>query len=190
MSVAHNILSQKRNRGNNMSDFLSSAKNFVNSAVSRTSWEAQKQLRVRNKQSEIDKLVEQRQRLMDELGQVTLNLYQQGSLTDTQLSRICAGVFELDHDLRSRETQMQEVKNEPYPTDQLAPDPMVNYGPPSSATPPPPPSGAGAPPPSGAGAPPPSGTGASNAQPQHCPHCGSTLRTNSLSCRSCGSKVM
>ena len=30
-----------------MSDFMESAKNFVNAAVSRTSWEAQKQLRLR-----------------------------------------------------------------------------------------------------------------------------------------------
>lgn len=168
-----------------MSDFLSSAKNFVNSAVSRTSWEAQKQLRIRNKQSEIDKLLEQRQHLMEELGQVALNLYQQGSLTDTQLSRICAGVFELDHDLRTRETQMQDVKNEGYPADELAPDPMVNYAPPTSATPPPPP-----PPNNGFGAQQPSGAGTSNAYPQNCPHCGSALRSNSLYCRSCGSKVM
>ena len=47
-----------------MSDFLESAKSFVNSAVSRTGWEAQKQLRVRNKQSEIDKLLQQRQQLL------------------------------------------------------------------------------------------------------------------------------
>lgn len=169
-----------------MSDFLSSAKNFVNSAVSRTSWEAQKQLRVRNKQGEIDKLIEQRHQLMDELGLVAMNLYQQGSLTDTQLSRICAGIFELDHDLRTREQQMQEVKNEAYPVDQFAPDPTVNYAPPSSATPPPPPqnSGFGAQQPAGAGA------GTPNAHPQNCPHCGSTLRSNSLYCRNCGSKVM
>ena len=169
-----------------MSDFLSSAKNFVNSAVSRTSWEAQKQLRVRNKQSEIDKLVEQRQHLMEELGQVAMNLYQQGSLTDTQLSRICAGIFELDHDLRTREQQMEEVKNEGYPVDQFAPEPTVNYAPPSSAAPPPPPpnNGFGAQQPAGAG------SGAPNAHPQNCPHCGSTLRSNSLYCRSCGSKVI
>ena len=52
-----------------MADFVESAKNFVSSAVSRTSWEAQKQLRVRGKQNEIDKLMDQRRQLLDELGQ-------------------------------------------------------------------------------------------------------------------------
>jgi hypothetical protein len=188
MSSAHIYRSaQKATGGKYMSDFLSSAKNFVNSAVSRTSWEAQKQLRVRNKQSEIDKLVEQRQQLMDELGQVAMNLYQQGALTDTQLSRICAGIFELDHDLRTREQQIQEVKNEGYPIDQYAPEPTVNYAPPSSATPP---SSAPPPPPNSFGTQQPTGSGTSNAHPQNCPHCGSILRSNSLYCRSCGSKVM
>jgi hypothetical protein len=173
-----------------MSDFLSSAKNFVNSAVSRTGWEAQKQLRVRNKQSEIDKLVEQRQRLMDELGQVAMNLYQQGGLTDTQLSRICASIFELDHDLRTREAQAQEVRDEVYPADQFAPAPTMNYAPPAptTATPPPPPTSGPQPinaqQPAG-----PTGSGTPNAQTPLCPHCGSILRSNSLYCRGCGAKV-
>lgn len=166
-----------------MSDFLSSAKNFVNSAVSRTSWEAQKQLRVRNKQSEIDKLLEQRQHLMEELGQVAMNLYQQGSLTDSQLSRLCASIFELDHDLRSRETQLQEAKNEAYPADQFAPGPTMNYAPPT---------------PSNTQAPPPNiNYGQSQSAPnsgldtqgQRCPQCGNPLRANALYCRSCGAKL-
>ncbi len=61
-----------------MSDFMESAKNLFNTAVNRTSWETQKQLRLRSKQTEIDKLMEQRRQLMDELGQVAMNLYQQG----------------------------------------------------------------------------------------------------------------
>ncbi len=64
-----------------MSDFVESAKNMVSSAVSRTSWQAQKQLRVRSKQTEIDKLFEQRQQLLDELAEVAMNLYQQNKLT-------------------------------------------------------------------------------------------------------------
>src|SRR5579875_2713682 len=98
-----------------MSDFFDSAKNFVNSAVSRTSWEAQKQLRLRSKQGEIDKLLEQRGQLVNELSQTAMSLYQQGVLTDQQLSRLCASIFELDHDLRTHETQIQEIRNEPYP---------------------------------------------------------------------------
>jgi hypothetical protein len=180
-----------------MSDFLSSAKNFVNSAMSRTGWEAQKQLRVRNKQSEIDKLVEQRQHLMDELGQIAMNLYQQGGLTDTQLSRICASIFELDHDLRTREAQAQEIKDEAYPADQFTPGPTMNYAPPASSTgtPPPPPPNSGPQPVNSfnaqqpAGPAPTPGPGPSNAQQQLCPHCGSVLRSNSLYCRGCGSKV-
>ncbi len=58
-----------------MADFLESAKSMVNAAVSRTSWEAQKQMRVRSKQTEIDKLLAQRQQLLDELGQIAMNLY-------------------------------------------------------------------------------------------------------------------
>src|ERR1700730_8654390 len=110
-----------------MSDFVESAKNFVNAAVSRTSWEAQKQLRVRSKQSEIDKLLEQRQQLLQELSQVAMTLYQQGTLTDSQLSRLCASIFELDHDVKKRETQMQDIKQEGYPADQFAPNPTTNY---------------------------------------------------------------
>ena len=94
-----------------MADFLESAKSMVNAAVSRTSWEAQKQLRVRSKQSEIDKLLEQRQQLLDELGQVAMNLYQQGRLSDQQLSRLCASIQELDHDVQNREGQLQQTKS-------------------------------------------------------------------------------
>ncbi|GCE27982.1 hypothetical protein KDA_34660 [Dictyobacter alpinus] len=177
-----------------MSDFLSSAKNFVNSAVSRTSWEAQKQMRVRSKQTEIDKLLEQRHQLMDELGQVAMNLYQQGSLSDSQLSRLCASIFELDHDLRSRETQLQDAKNEAYPADQFGPEPTMNYAPPTPS------SNASAPgnPPNNnynnanaGGYVPPTSTpnAAPDAQSQRCPHCGNPLRPNALYCRNCGTKL-
>jgi|SRR5438876_4073600 len=164
-----------------MSDFMESAKNLFNTAVNRTTWETQKQLRVRSKQTEIDKLMEQRHQLMDELGLVAMNLYQQGALTDSQLSRLCASIFELDHDAKKRETQLQELKNEPYPADQLGPAPTTNYAPP----PPPPPSsftpGAGA----TAGAGPAAGTAGASS----CPNCGNPLRPNALYCRSCGAKL-
>src|SRR6185312_1413802 len=152
-----------------MSDFVESAKNFVNAAVSRTSWEAQKQLRVRGKQGEIEKLVAQRQQLLNELTQVVMNLYQEGALTDMQLSRLCASILELDHDARNRETQLQEIKNETYPVDQFAPGPTMNYAPPPISPAP--------------SSPPP--TYAANANPQPapsaqspCPHCGNLLRPN------------
>ncbi|HZR39641.1 MAG TPA: zinc ribbon domain-containing protein [Ktedonobacteraceae bacterium] len=174
-----------------MSDFLESAKSFVNAAMSRTGWEAQKQIRVRNKQTEIDKLVEQRRQLMDELGQVAMTLYQQGKLTDAQLSRLCASVFELDHDLKNRETQLQEIKNEAYPVDQFGPNPTTNYAPPpfssSASTPPPPPGGARPQPGPQAG---PQGGPQTGPQAQQlCPQCGGIVRPNSLYCRNCGAKV-
>ncbi|GCF11953.1 zinc ribbon domain-containing protein [Dictyobacter arantiisoli] len=185
-----------------MSDFLSSAKNFVNSAVSRTGWEAQKQLRVRNKQSEIDKLIEQRQHLMDEMGQVAMTLYQQGALTDTQLSRICASIFELDHDLRAREMQLQEVKNETYPADQFTPGPTMNYTPPApnsnNAQPQQPAYGNPQQPPQPVYGNPqptytqqPAGAAGHAPDPQatiHCTQCGNPLRPNALYCRNCGAK--
>ncbi len=160
-----------------MSDFVESAKNFVSSAVSRTSWEAQKQLRVRSKQSELDKLWEQRQKLLNDLGQVAMNLYQQGALTDAQLSRLCASMLELDHDARNREAQLQEVKNETYPADQFAPSPTTNYTPPPTSQ-------QGAPFSSSQS----SMSSAAN-QMQPCPHCGQPVRANALYCRSCGSKL-
>ncbi|GER89395.1 zinc ribbon domain-containing protein [Dictyobacter vulcani] len=169
-----------------MSDFLSSAKNFVNSAVSRTGWEAQKQMRVRSKQTEIDKLLEQRQQLMDELGQVAMNLYQQGSLSDSQLSRLCASIFELDHDMRTRETQLQEVKNEAYPVDQLGPEPTMNYAPPPSSSNA---STSGNPANTNASYVAPTPNAAPDAQTQRCPQCGNPLRPNALYCRSCGAKL-
>ncbi len=165
-----------------MADFMESAKNLFNTAVSRTSWEAQKQLRVHSKQSEIDKLMEQRRQLMEELGQVAMNLYQQGALTDSQLGRLCASIFELDHDAKKREAQLQEIKNEPYPADQLGPAPTMNYAPPTSTPPP------ATPPP-----PPPSTTSnagqSAGTQASRCPNCGSPLRPNALYCRNCGAKL-
>jgi ribosomal protein L40E len=153
-----------------MADFLESAKSMVSAAVSRTSWEAQKQLRVRSKQGEIDKLLEQRQQLLDELGQVAMNLYQQGRLTDQQLSRLCASIQELDHDVQNREVQLQQVKSEVYPASQFAPSSTPDYTPPVSSSPASQASNAGA-------------------QPQLCPTCGSTIRPNALYCRSCGTKL-
>lgn len=158
-----------------MSDFVESAKNFMSSAVSRTSWEAQKQLRVRSKQSELDKLWEQRQQLLNELGNIAMNLYQQGSLTDAQLSRLCANIQELDHDARTRETQLQEIKSEGYPAEQFAPSATTNYAPPSTSQP------------VTQAAPPPAPSAAAQMQP--CPHCGQPVRVNALYCRSCGSKL-
>jgi hypothetical protein len=156
-----------------MSDFLESAKNFVNSAVSRTSWEAQKQLRVRSKQSEVDKLLEQRQKLLDEIALGAMNLYQQGVITDAQLSRLCASVLELDYDVKSREEQLQEMKNELYPADQFMPSVTPNYTPPPVSSEAPAHTQAG---------PVPQGY-------QLCPHCGSQIRLNALYCRSCGAKL-
>lgn len=162
-----------------MSDFVESAKNFMNTAVSRTSWEAQKQLRLRGKQTELDKLWEQRQKLLDELGNVAMNLYQQGVLTDSQLSRLCASIQELDSDARKRETQLQEIKNEGYPADQFAPAPTTDYTPPTSQ-----PASQAAP----TTRPQPQAPNAA-AQMQPCPHCGQPVRTNALYCRNCGSKL-
>lgn len=164
-----------------MSDFVESAKHFVNAAVSRTSWEAQKQLRVRGKQSEIDKLMAQRRQLLEDMAEITMKLYQQGALTDPQLSRLCASVFELDNDVKNREGQLQEIKSEVYPSAQNEPAPTPSYTPPTPASPPP---AASKRPGPGAGA----GTGAAP-QSQVCPTCGSALRRNALYCRSCGTKL-
>src|SRR5258708_14125301 len=113
-----------------MADFLESARNMVNAAVSRTSWEAQKQLRVRGKQGEIDKLLEQRQHFLDELAQIAMDLYQQGRLSDLQLSRLCASIQELDHDVQNREIQLQEIKSEAYPANQFVPRANPHHTPP------------------------------------------------------------
>jgi hypothetical protein len=157
-----------------MSDFVESAKNFVNAAVSRTGWEAQKQLRVRSKQGELDKLFEQRQKLLNELGLIAINLYQQGALPDPQMARLCASIIELDTDARNREAQLQEIKSEAYPADQFAPTPTTNYTPPPVS-----PTPAASPPPTSGAAP----------QGQQCPNCGNLVRPNSLYCRSCGTKL-
>lgn len=165
-----------------MSDFMESAKNFMNTAVSRTSWEAQKQLRVRSKQSELDKLFEQRKQLLNDLGNVAMTLYQQGKLTDAQLSRLCASIMELDQDARTRETQLQEIKSEPYPTDQFAPAPTANYTPPTTQP--------GQSPQPAQPYQPPQPVNTPNAQQmQPCPNCGQPVRTNALYCRNCGAKL-
>jgi uncharacterized protein YdcH (DUF465 family) len=160
-----------------MADFVESAKNFVSAAVSRTSWEAQKQMRVRGKQGEIDKLLDQRRQLLDEVGQVVMNLYLQGALSDPQLSRLCASIMELDHDVKNREGQLQEVKKEVYTADQAVPTP--DYTPPPFT----PPSSSAT---SQSSQPPRPGP-----QPQSlmCPTCGNPVRPNSLYCRSCGTRL-
>jgi len=155
-----------------MADFVESAKNIVSAAVGRTSWEAQKQMRVRGKQGEIDKLLEQRHKLLDELAQIAMSQYQQGTLADPQLSRICAGIMELDYDVKNREVQLQEVKKEAYSGNQAAPGPTPDYTPPPFT------------PPASQQA-----KGGSNLQTSICPTCGSTVRSNSLYCRSCGTKL-
>jgi zinc ribbon protein len=167
-----------------MADFVENAKNMVSAAVSRTSWQAQKQLRVRGKQGEIDQLMDQRQQLLDELAKVAMDLYQQGRLTDAQLSRLCASIQELDHDMQNRQAQLAEIKSEMYIANQFAPSATTNYAPPPVSSNP------GAPP-----APPHSAptytAPASNAQAkaQLCPNCGNPLRPNALYCRSCGAKL-
>ncbi|HZS78894.1 MAG TPA: zinc ribbon domain-containing protein [Ktedonobacteraceae bacterium] len=159
-----------------MSDFVESAKNMVSAAVSRTSWQAQKQLRVRAKQGEIDQLLEQRQKLLDELAHIAMDLYQQGRLTDQQLARLCASIQELDHDVQNREMQLQEIKNETYNATQFAPGTTANYTPPPVS---PNPSFSNQPGNAPGAAP----------QSQICPNCGSTVRANALYCRSCGAKL-
>lgn len=168
-----------------MSDFMESAKNFVNSVASRTGWEAQKQMRVRNKQTELEKLLEQRRKLLDELGQTALTLYQQGALTDAQMSRTCAGILELDHDVNKRDTELQEIKNEVYPAEQFAPKPTADYTPPPVSPNSPPPASAPSsftPPANAAGS-------ASGGATVPCPKCGSLVRPNALYCRGCGAKL-
>jgi zinc-ribbon domain len=156
-----------------MADFVESAKNFVSAAVSRTSWEAQKQMRVRGKQGEIDKLLDQRRQLLDELGQIAMNLYLQGALTDSQLSRICASIMELDHGVKDQEAQLQEIKKEAYSAaDQPASTSTPDYSPPSSSSSPGPRSSQ------------PAGPGL-----QSCPTCGNPVRSNALYCRNCGTKL-
>ena len=161
-----------------MADFVESARNFVNAAVSRTSWEAQKQMRVRGKQGEIDKLLDQRRQLLDEVGQVVMNLYLQGALSDPQLSRLCSSIMELDHDVKNREGQLQEIKKEIYTADQAAPTP--DYTPPPFT----PPSQSSQ---SSQSSRPP-GPGPQT-QSQTCPTCGNPVRPNALYCRNCGSKL-
>lgn len=161
-----------------MSDFVESVKNIASAAVSRTSWEAQKQLRVRSKQGEIDKLMEQRYQLLDELAQAALNLYQQGRLPDPQMSRLCASIIELDADVKNHEVQLQEVKSESYSASQFAPAPTTDYTPP-------PVSHSTSAPQNAPGATPGTGAGAQTV----CPNCGSPVRPNALYCRSCGTKL-
>ena len=160
-----------------MADFVESAKNFVSSAVSRTSWEAQKQLRVRGKQGEIDKILEQRRQLLDELAQIAMTQYQQGTLADPQLSRVCAGIMELDHDVKNREAQLQEIKKDSFVPEQ--PAQVADYTPPPFT----PPSTPASPKQSAKPA------GPANLNQVICPSCGSTVRSNSLYCRSCGNKL-
>lgn len=168
-----------------MADFFDSVKRGVSSAVSRTSWEAQKQLRVRSKQTEIDKLLEQREKILNDLAQTAIDLYQKGALSDTHLSRLCASVQELDHDVQNRESQLLEIKKEAYPAQQFAPSQTADYTPPTPTYVPP------AAPPAGIPQQPvaPSPVNQPQVQAAICPSCGNPIRPNALYCRNCGAKL-
>jgi type II secretory pathway component HofQ len=176
-----------------MTDFVESAKHLVSAAVSRTTWEAQKQLRIRNKQGEIDQLLKQRQLLLEELATAAMTLYQQGALSQPQLARICASIQELDADLRNREQQLQEIKNETYQPEQFAPQPPRDYTPPPVAptapTTPPAPAGRGGAPGTVGAAGPAASSGPRVADKVPCPHCGQLVRVRALYCSSCGKKI-
>src|SRR5262249_14497978 len=167
-----------------MADFLDTVKSKVSSAVSRTSWEAQKQLRVRSKQTEIDKLLEQREKLLNDLAQAAIELYQQGGLTDPHLARVCASIQELDHDVQNRESQLLEIKKEVYPAQQLAPAQTTDYTPPAPTYTPPAASAPAAPQPAA-----PAPVNQPQAQAVICPSCGNPVRPNALYCRNCGAKL-
>jgi hypothetical protein len=171
-----------------MADFLDSVKKGVSAAVSRTSWEAQKQMRVRSKQTEVDKLLEQREKLLNDLAQTAIDLHQKGLLSDAHLSRICAGIQELDHDVQNREAQLTEMKKELYPAQQLAPAPTSDYTPPAPSYTPPTPTPAS---PTPAFKPPTASNATSQPQVQSaiCPSCGNPIRPNALYCRNCGAKL-
>ncbi|HLI71319.1 MAG TPA: zinc ribbon domain-containing protein [Ktedonobacteraceae bacterium] len=169
-----------------MADFLDSVKNKVSAAVSRTSWEAQKQLRVRSKQTEIDKLLEQREKLLNDLAMAAIDLYQKGALSDPHLSRVCASIQELDHDVQKREGQLLEIKKEVYPAQQLAPAQTADYSPPPVPTYTPPAAPAPAVPQQPAA---PAPANRPQAQATICPSCGNPVRPNALYCRNCGAKL-
>lgn len=166
-----------------MADFLDSVRKGVSAAVSRTSWEAQKQMRVRSKQTEIDKLLEQREKLLNDLAQTAIDLYQKGVLTDGHLSRVCASIQELDHDVQNRESQLLDIKKENYPAQQLQPMQTTDYTPPVPTYTPPTPS---APAP---GMPQQPAAPAPQVQAAICPSCGNPVRPNALYCRNCGAKM-
>ena len=137
---------------------------------------------------------------MEDLGQTAMTLYQQGALTDAQLSRLCASVLELDHDLRKREQQFQDIKVENYPADQFAPAPTANYAPPTVASTPANPVTPATPGPSPSSQPyqapntrasggSQTGAGASAQNQSRCPQCGNPVRANSAYCRDCGAKL-
>lgn len=173
-----------------MSDFVESAKNMVSSAVSRTSWQAQKQLRVRSKQTEVEQLLDQRNRLLDELAKVAMDLYQQSRLSDAQLSRLCASIQELDHDVQNRQMQLQEIKSEQYNANQFAPAATADYTPPPvSPTPAPNPQPTYTPPLAQPGTIPSQATQQAQQALKFCPHCHNPVRSNALYCRSCGEKL-
>jgi hypothetical protein len=168
-----------------MADFLDSVKNKVSAAVSRTSWEAQKQIRVRSKQTEIDKLLEQRETLLNDLARTAIELHQKGLLSDVQLSRLCASIEELDHDTQNREVQLADLKKEAYPAQQLAPNQTADYTPPTPTYTPPASSTPAAFPQPGMQA----AASGSQVQGAICPSCSNPVRPNALYCRNCGAKL-
>ena len=169
-----------------MSDFFESARQKLEQGISRGSWEFDKMRRVNAKQGEINSLKEQREQVIVDFSNMVLTLYRQGKITDPQLKQFCERVLELEREMTTKTTEMEQIRAETYQGPSAArggqaagPAPATSAG--ATAGP-----SAGMP---SVGNAPGAGPEDSQAGPAFCPTCGDPVRSRALYCNKCGTKL-
>jgi hypothetical protein len=180
-----------------MQEFLEAAKRTAGAAVDRATWEANRMRRASARQHEVDLAQRERSTLLEQIGDMVLDLEGRGQLTDNSLVALCKRLRALNGEIADGQAEVQSIRAETYKPGAGA------TGPDASG-----PSGAGG---SAGGAAGGSGTGGaarpstpaspSRAAPpasatraddpvgdrsHACPSCGKLVRDGAAFCSSCG----
>src|ERR1051326_5832111 len=103
-----------------MSDFIESAKQALGRGMSRVSWEADKLRRANAKQSEVNTLKQDRDQIILDFSNTVLTMYRQGQLTDPKLGQYCERILEIESEMTTKASELEQIRDEIYPGQQEA----------------------------------------------------------------------